>query len=64
MPLVIVKSMENFHVQDGRNNGSKSDHRKCDKLFWKQEEQGVTSDLIDMKIRTHHINNKASDSNA
>ena len=44
VPLVIVKSVENFHVQNGRNNGSKSDHRKCDKLF-RNKRQGVTTDL-------------------
>lgn len=32
VPLVVVHFVEDFHVKDGRDNGSEADHRKGDQL--------------------------------
>lgn len=32
MPFVVIHFVQNLHVQDGRDNGSESDHRKGNKL--------------------------------
>ena len=55
MPFIVVHFVQNLHVQDGRDNGSESDHRKSNKLCARRLVKRVRQD----GRRTHEVNNAA-----